>query len=308
MRRTILLLGLLTNLLVAHAGDRISFEVKINEVSLKYNIASFSAMPGDTLQIIFSGNTTDQFVGKYNTGQLIEDSRLNWRYILPEKSGHYELIILHNNPPEKIILNLFVLTPASQQKGDYLNGYRIGNYPEKLFRNNPKYKPPTGFIEVTEANKNVQVSPHFQLKQFLCKQQPNHWPKYLLLDPRLLTKLEMVIERLERKGNKAGDMFIMSGYRTPYYNAAIHNGKYSRHIYGDAADVYIDENHDAVIDDLNKDGRASMADAEVIYQVVEAIEREPGNKYLIGGMGKYNKTASHTWDVHIDTRGYRARW
>jgi len=308
MRKTILLLGLLISLLVAQAGDRISFEVRLNNVSLEYNISSISAMPGDTLHFVFSGNTTDQFVGKYSAGQLIEDSRVHWRYIMPLKSGHFELTILHNNPPEKLLLNIFVLTPASQQKGEYLNGYRIGNYPEKLFRGNLKYKTPKGFIEVTEANRDVQVSPHFQLKQFLCKQQPGQWPKYLLLDPLLLTKLEMVIERLERRGNKAGNMFIMSGYRTPFYNAAIHNGKYSRHIYGDAADVYIDENHDAVIDDLNKDGKASMADAEVIYKLVESIEKEAENNYLIGGMGKYKKTASHTWDVHIDTRGYRARW
>ena len=51
-----------------------------------------------------------------------------------------------------------------------------------------------------------------------------------------------------------------------------------------------------------------MSDADVIYQVVEMIEKEPNYKYLVGGMGKYNKTASQTWDVHIDTRGYRDRW
>ena len=62
------------------------------------------------------------------------------------------------------------------------------------------------------------------------------------------------------------------------------------------------------IDDLNKDGKSSMADAQVIYQVVEGLEGRPRNKFLIGGMGKYNKTSAHTWDVHIDTRGYRARW
>jgi uncharacterized protein YcbK (DUF882 family) len=308
MRKIIILFILMGSLVHARAGNRINFKVTVNKVPLEYNISSFSTMPGDTLHFVFTGNTSDQFVAQFSSGELIEDSSLNWRYIAPAKSGHYELIILHNNPPEKLILNLFVFVPASEQKGEYLNGYRIGNYPQKLYRNNPKYKTPKGFIEVTEATKDVQVSPHFRLNQFLCKQQPGKWPKYLLLDTRLLTKLEMVIERLERKGNKAGNMFIMSGYRTPFYNASIHNGKYSRHIYGDAADVYVDENHDGVIDDLNKDGKASMADAEVIYQVVESIEKKAEYKYLIGGMGKYNKTAAHTWDVHIDTRGYRARW
>lgn len=295
-------------LFFVQAGAQIQFGMTVNKVDLKYSVSSFLAMPGDTLNISFSGNSTDQFVGNYTAGQLIEDARLKWRFVVPEKSGHYELIVLHNSPPEKMTLNIFVLTPASLQKEKFLNGYRIGNYPQKPFRDNPKYLAPKGFIEVTEANQNVYVSNHFQLKQFLCKQQPDHWPKYVLIDPLLLTKLEMLIERLGKKGIPAENLFIMSGYRTPYYNASIKNGKFSRHIYGDAADVYVDENHDSVIDDLNNDGKASMADAEVIYQTIESIEKEAENKALIGGMGKYKKTASHTWDVHVDTRGYRARW
>jgi uncharacterized protein YcbK (DUF882 family) len=308
MIKKIIFLLLITGFLSGQAGNQIDFGVKVNKVELKFSVSSFLAMPGDTLDIVFSGNSTDQFIGKYQSGKLIEDSRLIWRFVVPKKSGHCELNILHNSLPEKMSLNIFVLTPASLQKGEYLNGYRIGNYPQKSYKDNPKYLIPKGFIEVTEANQDIYISNHFQLKQFLCKQQPDHWPKYVLIDPRLLTKLEMLIERLDRKGIPADHLFIMSGYRTPYYNASINNGKYSRHIYGDAADVYVDENHDAVIDDLNKDGDASMADAEVIYQTVEAIEKEPENYYLIGGMGKYKKTASHTWDVHVDTRGFQARW
>lgn len=290
------------------AFDKLSFDYKINGVSVNFKIFSWDAMPGDTINLTFSGFSSDQFVGKFSQGELIENDRLNWQYVLPVKPGHYELTILHNNPPEKALLNIFVKVTALKPGGDYLNGYRIGQYPQKLFRNNPKYKPPVGFIEVTKANMDTRVSPHFQLKQFLCKQQPGQWPKYLLLDPLLLIKLELVLERLQQKGIPAKTLFIMSGYRTPFYNASINNGKYSRHIYGDAADIYVDEDKNSIIDDLNRDGKASMADADVIYQIVESIEKEPQYYYLIGGMGKYKKTSSHTWDVHVDARGYRARW
>lgn len=289
-------------------NDRLGFSVEVNGIPFEFSIASVQAIPGDTILLEFNGSSTDQFMGQYETGLLLEDTRLKWRYVVPEKSGHYEFIVTHNNSLEKFTLNVFVFTPSSQQKGEYLNGYKIGKYPQKPFRENPKYLPPNGFIEVTKSNKDVYVSPHFQLKQFLCKQQLDHWPKYVLLDPLLLTKLELLIESLDKKGLKADHLVIMSGYRTPYYNASINNGKYSRHIYGDAADVYVDEDHNSIIDDLNNDGKASMADAEVIYQIVETIGRNPKYKYLIGGMGKYKKTATHTWDVHIDTRGYKARW
>jgi hypothetical protein len=308
MKNKFLLLILLITFNFAWAGDRIPFFLKINQVPVIFSISSFVAMPGDTLNFVFSGNSTEQFTGKYNAGKLIEKSSLNWNYIVPEKSGNYELTILQNNTTEKMTLNIFVLTPATLQKGEYLNGYQIGNYPQKPFRDNPKYLAPKGFIEVTEANQDIFISNHFRLKQFLCKQQPGHWPKYVIIDPLLLTKLEMLIEKLSLKGIQADHLFIMSGYRTPFYNASINNRIYSRHIYGDAADIYVDEDNDTENDDLNNDGKSSMEDTEVIFETLEAIEKEPENNYMIGGLSKYKKTPSHTWNVHTDTRGFQARW
>ena len=51
-----------------------------------------------------------------------------------------------------------------------LNGYRIGEYPATPLKGNPLYLPPPGFIEVTKDNQDTKVSPHFTLKQFLCKE------------------------------------------------------------------------------------------------------------------------------------------
>jgi hypothetical protein len=288
--------------------DKLSFKVQIGELLTDLAIFSAFALPGDTLDLSVTGSGSGQFVKQYAQGRLIENNRTSWRYVVPEQPGHYTLTILHNDPPEKFVLNVFVLVPASQVDDGKLNGYRIGSYPEKPFRGNPEYRQPEGFIEVTENMLNTHLTPHFKLGQFLCKQQPDHWPKYVVLKPKLLIKLELLLDRLVEKGIEASTVFIMSGYRTPWYNAAIGNGRYSRHIYGDAADTYIDENHDAEIDDLNKDGKASMADADVIYNIIDKLDSDPDYKHLIGGLGKYKKTAAHTWDVHVDTRGYKARW
>ncbi len=51
------------------------------------------------------------------------------------------------------------------------------------------YANPAGFIEVTRENKTVPVSEHFKLGDFLTKDQYDVWPKYLLLEPKLLDKL-----------------------------------------------------------------------------------------------------------------------
>ena len=52
----------------------------------------------------------------------------------------------------------------------------------------------------------------------------------------------------------------MSGYRPPF--SAIGNVQYSRHVWGGAADFYIDQSpKDGVMDDLNKDGVVNREDA-----------------------------------------------
>jgi len=104
------------------------------------------------------------------------------------------------------------------------------------------------------------------------------------------------------------EITLKNANRCSLYNKAIGNAKYSRHIFGDAINFYVDDNYNAVMDDLNKDGIISMSDAEVIQSIVNEIDDDPEHEDLLGGMGKYNKNAEHTYFVHIDTRGYKARW
>ena len=45
---------------------------------------------------------------------------------------------------------------------------------------NPLYLPPPGFVEVTKENQDTKLSPHFALKQFLCKEDTSkQFPKYV---------------------------------------------------------------------------------------------------------------------------------
>jgi len=84
---------------------------------------------------------------------------------------------------------------------------------------------------------------------------------------RLLLKLELILEKVNQKGYPCETLAIMSGYRTPYYNKAIGNVKYSRHLWGGTADVFIDEDpEDEMIDDLNRNG-------ETDYQLALIPER-----------------------------------
>ena len=111
------------------------------------------------------------------------------------------------------------------------------------------------------------------------------------------------------RGIAASTFRIMSGYRTPYYNRRVGNEtSYSRHVYGDAADIYVDEDGDGRMDDLDRDGRVTLGDARVLARVVESMSDRWGDDRFEGGLGFYGATRSHGPFVHVDTRGWRARW
>jgi len=192
-----------------------------------------------------------------------------------------------------------------------VNGYRIGFWPEERGRlRSDAYENPEGFIEVTPQNQEIRVSEHFRLKDFLTHDQKDVWPKYLVLREPLLDKLELVIADLEDHGIPARNVAVLSGFRTPQYNLALGDGsgraRDSRHQFGDAADIYIDSNHDGHMDDLNRDGRVNTRDIRVILAAVERVEKKYPD--LVGGAGVYHSTGEHGPFAHIDVRGERARW
>ncbi|HSJ65934.1 MAG TPA: hypothetical protein VK922_18775 [Gemmatimonadaceae bacterium] len=206
---------------------------------------------------------------------------------------------------------LITLRPFADKKNGRIGSYRIGSWPfERRTPSNPRYASPVGFIEVTPENQDTYVSEHFRLRDFLTKDQHAVWPKYLVLDERLLDKLELVMLELSRSGVPAQHLHVMSGFRTPQYNVkgvgAGGRASASRHQYGDAADVFVDNDRNGRLDDLNGDGRVNTADVAVMIAAVERVER--AYPELVGGAGTYRANSAHGPFVHIDARGNRARW
>jgi uncharacterized protein YcbK (DUF882 family) len=172
------------------------------------------------------------------------------------------------------------------------------------------YANPSGFIEVTPQNESTNVSEHFRLRDFLTHDQVGVWPKYLVLELKLVDKLELVLSDLAARGYDVSGVTVMSGFRTPQYNTGGGDPRgraaLSRHMYGDAADIFIDDDHNGVMDDLNHDRRVNIRDAQVILAAVDRVERE--HPELVGGTGVYVASGGHGPFIHIDTRGFRARW
>jgi hypothetical protein len=213
--------------------------------------------------------------------------------------------------------NVIALHPFAEKRQGRIGQYLLGSWPgERGAVRGParapasKYANPAGFIEVTRDNQTTRVSEHFKLQDFLTHNQPNVWPKYLVLRPELVDKLELVLNDLQRRGVKTAGVRVMSGFRTPSYNAGGGNtggrANLSRHMYGDASDIFIDNDGNGNMDDLNGDGRVDIGDSRFILESVERVER--AHPELVGGAGVYVACCGHGPFIHIDTRGYRARW
>ena len=232
---------------------------------------------------------------------------------VPENPGIYKLAVEFQKATRQIDdLNVVTLVPISKKRGGKIGLYYLGSWPWEKggTPKSPKYAPPSGFIEVTPENKDFQVSEHFRLRDFLTKDQPNVWPKYLLLNPELIDKLELTIQELEKQGIDVKHMQVMSGFRTPRYNHSGGNtagrANLSRHMYGDACDIFVDNDRNGNMDDINRDGRVNARDAELISEAAERVERR--YRSLVGGIGVYSACCGHGPFTHIDVRGYRARW
>lgn len=297
------------NISVGFTPGKTCFSVSYRGESSPYKVTPLFVLPNEEVALSiepFGAESTFDVAGAHGAWSQI--SPVEWTWKAPAKPGAYSAQVTEAVSGETMDLNIFVMVPYGKMKDGVLNGYRIGDYP-KAPANKAAYSTPRGFIEVTDENRNTRVSPHFTLGQFLCKQSGSNASKYVVLRERLIFKLELLLEHVNSQGIPARTFSVMSGYRTPFYNKALGNVKMSRHMWGDAADIYINDTPGVVgMEDLNGDGRSTGKDAELLYEVMDELNDEPAFKKFLGGLGWYKPTKAHGPFVHVDARGTAAHW
>lgn len=281
--------------------------LRIRTLTYPYDTGAVFVMPHEKIPIAVTAPAARLFSLAAPNGALLATGPNRWTWDAPGEPGRYSLEV--KNPAGKKVFdfNAFVMVPATAVRDGSLNGFQIGSYPATQLGGKPSYIAPKGFIEVTRENEDTKVSPNFRLKQFLTKQKGRH-PKYMVLDERLMYLLEAIGRQLETRGWKADDIFIMSGYRTPYYNKLIDDTQWSMHQWGRAADIFLDRNKDGNMDDFNNDKVVDRHDAAALADMVEKLSKTPELGDFIGGIGIYSATSAHPPFVHVDTRPWRARW
>ena len=241
-----------------------------------------------------------------DSGRSVAPARMAWTDTTPSTDSAYVGV---SGKLRGALFTFLTRRPFADKIDGRIGKYLIGFWPAERQRvTSGAYRNPSGFIEVTPDNQDTRISDHFRVRDFLTKGQADVWPKYLVLREALVDKLELVIADLNTQGVPVRHMTVMSGFRTPQYNGPGGDGRsgVSRHMYGDAADVFVDNDRNGRMDDLNQDGKVDHRDARVILEAVERVERK--HPALAGGVGVYRSNAAHGPFAHVDVRGWRARW
>lgn len=128
----------------------------------------------------------------------------------------------------------------------------------------------TGHREIMEGSDHL--SANFTVDEVRC----NDGSSVVMYSSRVLAWVQEVRDHYGKP------IIIGSGHRTPEYNDNMPDpgATHSRHIYGDALDLYPPKG-------------VSVSD---FFDVVE--------KYA----GKINGIGRYVWGVHVDDRGYHKRW
>lgn len=283
------------------------FVVQVGDWTIPYRFMAIPVLPEGRLAIAVASDRNHAHRLRFAAGSATTDEAERWTWTAPARPGAYAVRIERADGAAFVHLNVLVMHPRSEIVDGSLNGYAIGSYRSRPFRGLPRYLPPEGFAEVLAADEDILASPHFTVGQFLCKQPGT--PRYTAHSPHLVLKLEAALQAADQAGHATHSFFIMSGFRTPSYHRAIGNRtSYSRHLWGDGADIYIDNDGDGVIDDLNGDGRSDIEDARLLARIVGQMEDRGTTGVIPGGLAVYRANPAHGPFVHLDSRGYRARW
>lgn len=283
------------------------FAVRVGEWTIRYRFMAVASLPGEDLAIEVADGGNHAYRLRFAAGTAVVDAAASWTWTAPSEPGTFALRVERADEAGFIHLNVLVMHPRTEIVNGSLNGYAIGSYRSRPFRGLPRYLPPEGFVEVWAADEDILASPHFTVGQFLCKQTGT--PRYTVHSPYLVLKLEAALQAVNEAGHATHSFFIMSGFRTPAYHRAIGNRtSYSRHLWGDGADIYIDNDGDGIIDDLNGDGRSDIEDARLLASILGRMEDRGAAGVIPGGLAVYRANPAHGPFVHLDSRGYRARW
>ncbi|SDK89406.1 peptidase M15A [Halanaerobium congolense] len=294
----------------AFTKEHADFSIVYDDFEIPLKTFSIFVMPREGIEIYIAEKDRGQKYIIELSGKKFENTK-SFKWQAPAKSGHYPVKIKKKGSRgsgSEINLNVFVLHPAEKKNGQYLDGFKIGYYPKITADKQKYYSKPVGFLKIEESLLNLNLTPHFTMEQFVTRQSTK-FPQYIVLQESLLLKLEYFLEEVNKAGYKADTFGIVSVYRSPYFNKKLgNNTNFSRHLFGDAADIYIDNTGNQWMDDLNEDGKSNIYDSNILFELAVKFDQNEKFSQLQGGLSSYNGNGVRGPFLHIDSRGFHVTW
>ncbi|MEZ4381685.1 MAG: D-Ala-D-Ala carboxypeptidase family metallohydrolase [Nannocystaceae bacterium] len=100
------------------------------------------------------------------------------------------------------------------------------DYPPPLDKD-PNYRAPRAFLDIGGVDLGVAVAPNFVLSELVKAD----FGDLVVVQPKALEHLQKIRDAL-------GPIQVPSGFRNPPHNASVGGATWSRHMYGDAFDLY----------------------------------------------------------------------
>jgi hypothetical protein len=200
-----------------------------------------------------------------------------------------------------------------------IQGYPIGAYPNEKGRDvkaviadhSDRYQPPRWFVAVTTETRELLVSEHFRLREFVPN-APNDTTVYFPYNADLVRVLEAVLADLKTSETAEPHLRILRGYVSPYEAERMRRQGarllvWNRYQYGDGVLVIANRDAGMKMGDLNGDGKVDVRDAEALSRIITRVQKRLG---LSGWIGVYaerpDKTLPETPMVGFDLRGWWA--
>jgi hypothetical protein len=140
------------------------------------------------------------------------------------------------------------------------------------------------FIDLTEAPTTARVSDHFRLSEFVGPTLQRGGTR-AYVDAQMAQHMQFIRSGLGRA------LVLSSAFRSPEHNQSVGGATFSRHIYGDAVDVDVDQNRsDANIRAQEIFNEALDVGVDFVLPLIET-------SVLVNGVQQAS------W-VHLDDRGF----
>lgn len=282
--------------------DKVSFEIEYKGITTSLKIVPLFLSCGEIETVKIKDNSVEKYIISENEQEiLLENNSFNAEI----KNEKYKTIkITKVSSGETVLVNIFKKEIDAYKCNGFVNGYKVGIYPYIKDVNKKKYE----FIEINQENRKMKISPNYTIEEFRSKPITEKFPVYIMLDEKIIHKVEGMIENYRREHIYIEKFVIMSAYRTPVHNNKLGNGKLSRHVFGDAVDIFVDENHDGKMDDINNDGVIDAKDIKMLYDIAAKMDDSEKYSMFSGGLSMYESNRIVGQFLHVDSRGSKIRW